>query len=171
MSGIVRKIDDLGRIVIPKELRKNLNIKNSDDMEITINDNKIVLEKFYRLRNIKNILNNHFKLLDKFLDSDFIITDKEKIIFTNKNYINLRDLKLNTKILELLDSRKPIFGADFKPLKITNEFEINQNYYLFPIIIDTDILGSLIITNNKKIDSKDLLIVDVFLYLIKEKIE
>ena len=58
MSGIVRKIDDLGRIVIPKELRKSLNIKNSDDLEIKITDNKIILEKYYRLQNLKDIFNH-----------------------------------------------------------------------------------------------------------------
>ena len=60
MSGIVRKVDELGRIVIPKELRKNLNIKNSDDLEISIDNDKIILEKFYRLRNLKDVLNNYF---------------------------------------------------------------------------------------------------------------
>ena len=42
-TGIVRKIDELGRIVIPKEIRKNLNIRNGEDVQIFIQDNSIVL--------------------------------------------------------------------------------------------------------------------------------
>ena len=171
MSGIVRKIDDLGRIVIPKELRKSLNIKNSDDLEITITDDKIILEKYYRLKNLKNTLNKYFKMLDKFLDSNFIISDKENILLTSKEYSNLKDTKLSNKIIELLDYRKPVLENSFTSLKLTSDIELNKNYYFYPIIIDTDILGSIIIFNNKKIESKDILVVDIFSYLLKEKIE
>lgn len=171
MSGIVRKIDDLGRIVIPKELRKSLNIKNSDDLEITITDDKIILEKYYRLKNLKNTLNKYFKMLDKFLDSDFIISDKENILLTSKEYFDLKDTKLSNKIIELLDYRKPVLENSFTSLKLTSDIELNKNYYFYPIIIDTDILGSIIIFNNKKVESKDILVVDIFSYLLKEKIE
>ena len=171
MSGIVRKIDDLGRIVIPKELRKSLNIKNSDDLEITITDDKIILEKYYRLKNLKNTLNKYFKMLDKFLDSDFIISDKENILLTSKEYSDLKDTKLSNKIIELLDYRKPVLENSFTFLKLTSDIELNKNYYFYLIIFDNVIIGIIIIKNNKKIESKDILVVDIFSYLLKEKIE
>ncbi len=46
MSGIVRKIDDLGRIVIPKELRKKLGLEQKDSLEIFIDGNSIMLRKY-----------------------------------------------------------------------------------------------------------------------------
>ena len=42
-TGIIRKIDDLGRIVLPKELRKNLNINSGDDLQIIIDNEKIIM--------------------------------------------------------------------------------------------------------------------------------
>jgi len=45
-TGIVRKIDELGRIVIPKEIRKTMNIQDGDGIEILISDDKIVLKKY-----------------------------------------------------------------------------------------------------------------------------
>ena len=45
-TGIIRRIDDLGRIVIPKELRKSLRIKNGDSLEIFVNQDDIVLKKY-----------------------------------------------------------------------------------------------------------------------------
>ena len=171
MSGIVRKIDDLGRIVIPKELRKSLNIKNSDDLEIKAIDDKIILEKYYRLKNFRGILDKYSKILEKFVDSSFVISDTENIILTSKDFCDLKDKKVSNKIIELLDYRKPILQNSFAPIKLTNLIDINKNYYFCPIIIDTDILGSVIIFNNKKIDSRETLIIDIFLYLLKEKIE
>ena len=45
-TGIVRKIDDLGRVVIPKELRRTLNINECDPLEIFIDDESIILKKY-----------------------------------------------------------------------------------------------------------------------------
>ena len=45
-TGIVRKVDELGRIVLPSELRNTLSIKEKDPLEIFIEDNKIILRKY-----------------------------------------------------------------------------------------------------------------------------
>lgn len=45
-TGIVRKVDELGRIVIPKELRKKFGIAEKDDLEIYTENNKIILKKY-----------------------------------------------------------------------------------------------------------------------------
>jgi transcriptional pleiotropic regulator of transition state genes len=45
-TGIVRKIDELGRIVLPKELRRTLDIEEKDPLEIFIEDNTIILKKY-----------------------------------------------------------------------------------------------------------------------------
>lgn len=48
MSGIVRKIDDLGRLVIPIEIRRELGIEIKDSLEIFVDEDKIVLKKYHR---------------------------------------------------------------------------------------------------------------------------
>ena len=45
-TGIIRRLDDLGRIVIPKEIRRNLGLRDGDAMEIFLEDNRICLEKY-----------------------------------------------------------------------------------------------------------------------------
>ena len=45
-TGIVRKVDELGRIVIPKELRKSMDIKESDPIEIFTDNDSIILKKY-----------------------------------------------------------------------------------------------------------------------------
>ena len=45
-TGIVRRIDDLGRIVIPKEIRRSMGIREGDAMEISLENNRICLEKY-----------------------------------------------------------------------------------------------------------------------------
>ena len=45
-TGIIRNIDELGRIVVPKEIRKKLGIENTDPVEIYVEDEKIILKKY-----------------------------------------------------------------------------------------------------------------------------
>ncbi len=45
-TGIVRRIDDLGRIVIPKEIRRNMNILDGDPLEIYLEDNRVIFQKY-----------------------------------------------------------------------------------------------------------------------------
>jgi len=45
-TGIVRKIDDLGRIVLPKELRRTMNIDRKDPMEIFVDEDTVILKKY-----------------------------------------------------------------------------------------------------------------------------
>lgn len=45
-TGIVRKVDELGRVVLPVELRRNMGIKIKDSLEIFVEDNMIILKKY-----------------------------------------------------------------------------------------------------------------------------
>ena len=45
-TGIVRKVDELGRVVLPIELRRNLDIQEKDALEIVVDDEKIILKKY-----------------------------------------------------------------------------------------------------------------------------
>lgn len=64
-TGIVRKVDDLGRIVIPKELRDLLNIQTKDTLEIFLEDNRIILRKYERQCVICGASTDLFTYLDK----------------------------------------------------------------------------------------------------------
>ena len=57
-TGITRRIDDLGRIVIPKEIRKNLKIKENEVLEIFINNDEIILKKFSPFNDSEKVLSD-----------------------------------------------------------------------------------------------------------------
>lgn len=75
-TGIVRRIDDLGRIVIPKELRKVYNIEEGEPLEIFTEDDKIIFRKFNvnpigdRISSLKNLLQSkhNYKDIEACLD-------------------------------------------------------------------------------------------------------
>ncbi len=79
--GMVRKIDELGRVVIPKEMRRVLNIKTGSSVEMVINDNKeVVLKKFYEIDNVLDFAKDLSDIIFDKLNLANIICDEDKIV-------------------------------------------------------------------------------------------
>lgn len=163
-TGMVRKIDELGRIVIPKEIRKSLNIRNGEDVQIFIRDEEIVLKKYKKLLSIKDYAKKYIYSFKKLTDSTIFITDKEKIIVSSVD--NLIGDKIDTKVLNLIEERKSESGYS---LKMGNNI-INKYYFALPIIIDADSIGSIIFINDSLINDKDKLLSSVLHILLTMEI-
>lgn len=143
-DGYVRKIDELGRIVIPKELRQRLKIQESENLIINCVDKNIKISKFsYVVNNINFIkkLGDIFNIIFKY---NIIITDLENIIYSNKPFNNS---KLDSKIMKDVDELKR-----FKNIKINNEIIINGNIFAEEIIVSSTVIGIVIIYTLKEDD-------------------
>ena len=152
-SGMTRRIDELGRLVIPKEIRKNLKIKDNDQIEINIVDDKIVLSKYDILQKDEII---HLMLLciKKVLKRNALFTTREKIIdyaLIDKQEIN--NLILDNSITSIIENRKEIVNDSSDILLF--DLKINTSYIISPLIIKGDLYGSIIIYNDAAINEND----------------
>ena len=86
-TGVTRKIDELGRIVIPKEIRRTLNIREGDQLEISVDhEGYICLKKYSPLGDLSNIAYAYIDAIRKNMDKKIIVPDLENVIayFTEK---------------------------------------------------------------------------------------
>lgn len=80
-TGIVRRIDDLGRIVIPKEIRRTMRIREGDPLEIfTSNDGEVVFKKYSPLGEIANFSSMYADVLHKTGGLPVIVCDKDHVV-------------------------------------------------------------------------------------------
>ena len=80
-TGIVRRIDDLGRIVIPKEIRRTLRIRETDPLEIyTENTGEIVLKKYSPVGELSQFARDYAESLAATTGQIICITDREQIV-------------------------------------------------------------------------------------------
>jgi AbrB family looped-hinge helix DNA binding protein len=151
LNGIVRKIDNLGRIVIPIELRKRLKIDQNDDIEIKIENNKIVLSKYNKLSELNNILYLMSKSYNNLTGINIIVTDKERIIYSNKEIY--KNKNISKIIRNNIDNEIEI---DFyKKVEITNDLFIESYIYSKNIKISGFSYGQFIIYSKNMISIKD----------------
>ncbi len=168
-TGLVRKIDELGRIVIPKEIRRNLAIKDGEEMEIYIDENSIILKKFQRLLSFKELVRDYVNIFNKIIPISLLITDRESIILVNKNeYKDIEHKKISSNLSKIFDERKDGVGLN---LNVSENIVIKGFFYIKPIILNTDLVGSIICVSDKEIDKQEKLIVDLIDALLKIRLE
>ena len=156
-----KRIDDLGRIVIPKEIRRKLKIEDNENMEIYINDDEIIIKKHSLLKEKENNICNIGRIITGLTDKNIIITNREKIIYSsNKDYTNK---EISDELKEYIINRQEIIGE--KEIEIINSIKIKSFFISKNIIIDSDASGIVIIYNNE-INDKDKIILDITSKLI-----
>lgn len=146
-SGITRRIDELGRIVVPKEIRFNLGIRDGEPLEIYTENNAIVIKKYSQVENIKDISINICEIISDVCNVDILISDREKIIATNSKLKDLINFKLEEKYKQLIDNREVKISENKETV-----FNILGYFTIVPIITSTDCSGLIIIVGKEKSD-------------------
>lgn len=168
-TGIIRKIDDLGRIVIPKEIRNSLKIKENDNLEIYVENDKIVLNKFNKLESYEEFAKNYIKIFDKVFNINLIVTDCDKVLFSSNSKLKeLIGLELTKDFLNILNERKTIIDKNIKQLNWIKDKPINSCAIMFPIIENIELLGAVILISDKKVNDVEIAITKLYSMLIKQ---
>lgn len=168
--GVVRRIDELGRIVIPKEMRKNLKIRDGDSLEIFIEQDSIVLKKFTMISEFINLINNLINSINKIIECNILITSKEKIIACSKNLENKYLGKNISNILLLkIKDRKEYCSDDI--VQFIPGGESISNFLLLPIVNNNDVFGSVIIFNNNKLTDNEMVVGKVLCSFLIKNVE
>ena len=148
-SGIIRKVDELGRIVIPVEIRKYINIKEGEILEFNVENNSIILTKKSILDNNISFIKDIACSLNFVIDGNYIITDRNIVLFSsdpsNINRVINNDLE-------------PFFNINAEYKIVNNIIVTNKDLYLFPYYIDSVTCGFIILYDIDDINKYNKLI-------------
>ena len=156
--GIVRKIDRLGRIVIPKEVRNTLRILDDDNLELYVDGENIILKKYSYLKNFKEISKYLFNSIN-IGDDTIILYDSNSIIDVIGKYRNdLIDKKPGNILLKNMNFYNA-FEAN-GTIEIIDGFSLNINYHVKPIISNGMIIGILMFLSKSNLNIYTVNIID-----------
>ena len=162
-TGIVRRIDDLGRVVVPKEIRRTLRIREGDPMEIFTNhEGEIILKKYSPIGEIDNFAKQYADSLASVSGNKIIISDRDQIIaVAGGAKKDLLGRNISSQLEKLIAERNNLTteGGLKKSIPIVeNEDAPDAGQVIYPIICEGDIIGSVIILT--KDDSKDVTVTE-----------
>ena len=155
-TGIVRRIDELGRVVIPKEIRRTLHFREGDPLEIyTDKEGGVVLKKYSVVGDIENCAREYADSLHRSLGLTAIITDKDNIVSVSGQWKKeLAGKHLSENFQNKIEQRRGI-KTDRKsgevPIQITDGDSINYNSQcILPILGGGDVLGAVIVASESE---------------------
>ena len=141
-TGIVRRIDDLGRVVIPKEIRRTLRIREGDPLEIfTDREGGVILKKYSPIGDLSEFSKGYTDSLQQTIGNIVMICDKDTIISISgapkKEYL---EKKISYDLEKIIEERKTVyFGDDNKAVSIYDDEDIDEKYsaqVISPIIAE-----------------------------------
>lgn len=174
-KGIVRRVDELGRIVLPREMRKSLNVRVGSKLEIGIVDgNKFLLTKYSDMVSLKEYSDAVANAISVSIEHEVLISDMEKILSSGKKkYIN-KDL--TEEVQELIYKKDIVIKKHADGSEMLEFFAGAGNEYscqlIVPIIKDGDAIGSIIILamENKCFDDSSVKICKAFAKYLSDQI-
>ncbi|MBQ8430382.1 MAG: hypothetical protein IJX26_00335 [Clostridia bacterium] len=147
-TGTVRRIDNLGKITIPKELRDLLNIKEGCQLEIGVGaENNLIIKKYSPMNTLREWATYIVCAIGTVVEHDIILTDSEKVITANKKKYMKK--VLSGEAQNFIYKREIVVKKvqdDSNMINIFSEFD--QEFcceLIVPIIKNNDVLGSIIV--------------------------
>lgn len=177
-TGIIRKIDELGRIVIPKEIRKKMKIREGDPLEIYVSEYaEVILKKYAPMREIESLAKELVNAVSDISSFPCLVADKQKIIAVSgaskKDYLGK---ELNTNISSILENRVVWSTKSEAVIKILEE-DVRSKYIsevIVPIIADGDILGCVImfsLESRKIISETEIKLAQILATVLAKNVE
>lgn len=149
-TGIVRRIDDLGRVVIPKEIRRTLRIREGDPLEIfTDREGEVILKKYSPIGELSNFARQYAESISQALGCLVCICDMDQVIAASGNgRKDMQDKYITKQLCKAMSDRTEILASegDKKFIKITAD---QDNAFIgevvTPIICEGDVIGAVVL--------------------------
>ena len=155
-TGIVRRIDDLGRVVIPKEIRKTLRIRESDPLEIfTDREGEIILKKYSPIGELGSFAKLYAESLTQTTGHSICITDRDQIIAAaggvKRDYVGRH---ISGSLESLIEERENVLHnlSDKEHVDILEINEEKRAQVISPILCEGDAIGAVVLMGkNEKV--------------------
>lgn len=162
--GAVRRIDELGRIVIPKGIRNRLRINEGDRLQIGVNDEgKIEIQKYNAFHGNYDVISNIALTLEKEIKKPIVVISDGKVLTKSLSVEEeiVEGEEINQEVYQKLFSLK-IFSLEYTSFL---KYGKKLSFIIIPLVFNSEILGGLVIFD-KKISEDDMRVVHAFRNLI-----
>ena len=156
-TGIVRRIDDLGRVVIPKEIRRTMRIREGDPLEIyTDREGEVIFKKYSPIGELADFASQYAETLHKTGSLSIIITDRDAVIavagVSKKEYL---EKGISDELDTVMKERSARSGDSTERFYPTREAGSCFVSCAYPIISDGDVVGCVVSLSHGDDQNKD----------------
>ena len=156
-TGIVRRIDELGRVVIPKEIRRTLRIREGDPLEIyTDRDGEVILKKYSPIGEMSSFAKDYTESLFRSLGHIACIVDRDQVVAASGvSKKELWDKPISPDLESAIQARQTVASSRLsggKIVPVTNEEDVSgyTAQVVSPIIADGEAIGAVLLLSREQ---------------------
>lgn len=155
-TGIVRRIDELGRVVIPKELRRTMHIKEGEEMEVFVApEDTLILKKYSAVKALSEFSGELADVIYRTLGHNCLICDTENFIACSTDKAIYLGKKISKALENFISSRKVAYLKANELFSLANEGISYKDMAISPIIYNGDVLGGFILVDKNGLGTGD----------------
>lgn len=152
-TGIVRRIDDLGRVVIPKEIRRTLRIREGDPLEIFVDrDGEVILKKYSPISELGDFAKEYAEALYDSLNHYVLIADRDTFIAvagaSKKEFANKAIGEIVEKVMENRKTALETTAGEYN--LVGDHSEELKGFVATPIIANGDPIGAVVLFSKEE---------------------
>ncbi|HIT43826.1 TPA: AbrB/MazE/SpoVT family DNA-binding domain-containing protein [Candidatus Avacholeplasma faecigallinarum] len=152
-TGVVRRLDELVRVVIPKEIRSRLKIKNGDLVDIFTNNEEIILQKYHPLSRDILPIRSVLEAFKRVYNVDFILFDSSKVLYSTYNEISSGE-NINQEFIQKIQVYLDKELSSKLNINIIENYKLEKDIFIQNIQIDYEDFGYIAICDDM-ISKKD----------------
>ncbi len=148
-TGIVRRIDDLGRVVIPKEIRRTMRIREGDPLEIyTEKDGEVIFKKYSPMGELSSFAAQICESLNKTTGQAAIVCDRDSVLaVAGLPKRDLTDRRVSRELEQLMENRKLyVWTGAGASVPVTDGGDRHTVAVAAPILAEGDVMGCVLFT-------------------------
>ncbi len=150
-TGVVRRVDELGRIVIPKEIRRTMRIRDGESLEIFVDDEVISLKKISKMSDLNDIAQYLVDVVHSISNKNVFIADRDKFIAGSGDLKKkLLEKNISNQLELIMSERHNIIKLNKEKLNIIEGISDYYSYIAMPIIVNGDAIGLVLVLSNEE---------------------
>ena len=149
-TGIVRRIDDLGRVVVPKEIRRTLRIREGDPLEIfTDREGSVILKKYSPIADLGEFAQEYADSLYESTRHVALIADQDEIVaVAGASRKSFYERRITEHVEGVMRNRRPFLSNSANETPPVEDMELSSQV-IAPIIVEGDIAGAVILLSQE----------------------
>ena len=152
-TGILRRIDELGRVVIPKEIRKTMTMREGEELEIFTTEEEVVLKKYSELSSMEAFAGTLVSAIHKVTGRSAAVTDGDKVLAAAGKGVPLVGTGMTEELRRMIAARRRVVLSEEKCIPFGGEKARGQ--VVQPILAAGDLFGALILSSEEPIVKAD----------------
>lgn len=167
-TGMIRRMDELGRVVIPKEIRRTMHLKEGEELEIYAQEEGLFLKKYSAVGNLEDSAEGYVRVVERLVGNVVFVADTERLLVgVGKGAQNEQGDLLSAAVAGCMQKRK---SAVLNHVAMSKGGAERAYLMVSPLVVRGDLFGAILLASDRPVGNREQGVVETACCLFAQEI-